>query len=257
MENAGHNVGPILVIDRCGATGEVLEKTFGSSYRLLLAASAAEGLRMLSPDVRLVILDLTLPDRDGIEVLEGIKREYPSIPVIVTTPCGTEELCMRAYQAGARDYIRKPFTAEELLMAIEALLTIGIDSQKRKHIPVTPAPAKSERAPSIPPHILRGVIRVKEFIENNYAASLDLPGACRLSSINRTYFCRYFKLLTGHSLKSYQNHIKVRKALELLLELDLSVTDIARMVGYDDANYFSTIFKKITGASPRHRKPSP
>lgn len=70
----------------------------------------------------LVLLDLVLPRRDGLEVLRSLRREDPALPVIVVTARGAEEERVRGLELGADDYVVKPFSARELLARVEAVL---------------------------------------------------------------------------------------------------------------------------------------
>ncbi len=76
----------------------------------------------LAGGLDLVLLDLVLPLRDGLEVLRRIRREDPALPVIVVTACGAEDERIRGLELGADDYVVKPFSARELLARVEAVL---------------------------------------------------------------------------------------------------------------------------------------
>ncbi|MBX3605794.1 MAG: response regulator [Piscinibacter sp.] len=91
-------------------------------YRTTLAETGAEGLAIASarrPD--LIILDLGLPDRDGLEVLREL-RDWSSVPVIVLTVRADEAQKVALLDAGANDYVTKPFGVQELMARIRALL---------------------------------------------------------------------------------------------------------------------------------------
>jgi DNA-binding response OmpR family regulator len=72
--------------------------------------------------VDLVLLDLMLPRRDGLEVLRELRLLRPALPVIVLTARGTEDDRVRGLKMGADDYVVKPFSARELLARVEAVL---------------------------------------------------------------------------------------------------------------------------------------
>ena len=76
----------------------------------------------LSGDYSLVLLDLTLPGRDGLEVLRGIRARIPELPVIVLTARGAIEQRVQGLDRGANDYVTKPFSLEELLARVRAQL---------------------------------------------------------------------------------------------------------------------------------------
>jgi len=91
-------------------------------YRLFEAATAADGLVEVAsrqPDV--VIVDLGLPDLDGLEVIRRL-REWSKVPVIVLSARGQERDKVTALDAGADDYVSKPFSAGELLARLRVAL---------------------------------------------------------------------------------------------------------------------------------------
>ncbi len=91
-------------------------------YRTLLAESGVQGLAMLaSQGADLVVLDLGLPDRDGQDVLKEL-RQWSRVPVIVLTVRSNEEQKVALLDAGANDYVTKPFGIEELMARIRVLL---------------------------------------------------------------------------------------------------------------------------------------
>jgi two-component system KDP operon response regulator KdpE len=91
-------------------------------YRVALAASAQAALDLLATQgAELVILDLGLPDRDGQAVLADL-RQWSKVPVIVLTVRGGEPEKVAALDAGANDYVTKPFGVQELMARVRALL---------------------------------------------------------------------------------------------------------------------------------------
>ena len=94
-------------------------------------AEAGDGVRGLEeavrPGVDLVLLDLLLPRRDGLQVLAEVRKVRPSLPVIILTARGTEDDRVRGLKMGADDYVVKPFLARELLARVEAVLRRSLD----------------------------------------------------------------------------------------------------------------------------------
>lgn len=95
----------------------------GAGYAALAAASGEAGLALIvSSSLDLVLLDIVLPGRDGLSVLQAIREMRPTLPVILLTARGDVDDRVRGLQLGADDYVVKPFNASELLARVEAVL---------------------------------------------------------------------------------------------------------------------------------------
>ena len=95
-----------------------------SGYVPLVATNGQEGLRMaLAERPDLMILDFKMPEMSGLEVLRALREKKADIPVILMTAYGSEEDIVTAFRLGAKDYLSKPFRIEEMLAAIERLLS--------------------------------------------------------------------------------------------------------------------------------------
>jgi two-component system KDP operon response regulator KdpE len=113
----------VLVIDDEAQIRKFLDIGLrAEGYEVLLAANAAEGLALAatrSPD--LVILDIGLPDREGHEVLTEL-RQWTSVPVVMLSVRDAESEKVKALDAGANDYVTKPFGIQELMARLRVLL---------------------------------------------------------------------------------------------------------------------------------------
>ena len=94
-------------------------------FELVHAADGLEALQRLGEyaDIDLILLDINMPNMNGLEFLEKIKRDaaLADIPVIIVSTEGKEEDTIRGLEAGAAAYIKKPFRSEEILVIIERL----------------------------------------------------------------------------------------------------------------------------------------
>jgi two-component system KDP operon response regulator KdpE len=112
----------ILIIDGEKACRRLLRVVLEAhGYRVLEAESSGAGLNLAvegKPDV--IVLELRLPDADGLEVL-GSLREWNQIPVLVLSGQSGDQAKVAALDAGARDYLTKPFSSPELLARLRAL----------------------------------------------------------------------------------------------------------------------------------------
>jgi DNA-binding NtrC family response regulator len=116
--------GRILVIDDEPDIRDSLEALLSSeNYRVELAANATEGLKRLeSSAYDLVLLDLMMPDKSGMQVLEEIRTRDRETPVFMITSYGSFEVAVAALKRGANDYFPKPWDNEKLLIEIDHMI---------------------------------------------------------------------------------------------------------------------------------------
>ena len=111
----------ILVIEDKESMAEMLKETLESEgYVVISARDGVDGIRHLKEGkVDLVLTDLKLPKKGGIDILKASREENPLIPVIVMTAYGSVETAVAAMKEGAFDFITKPFDTDHLLMLIK------------------------------------------------------------------------------------------------------------------------------------------
>ncbi len=113
----------VVVEDEPAIRRGVVDALRLTGYDVAEAADGIAGLIEASAGgVDLVLLDLLLPKRDGLQVLAELRRTHPDRPVIILTARGTEEDRVKGLKLGADDYVVKPFSARELLARVEAVL---------------------------------------------------------------------------------------------------------------------------------------
>lgn len=94
-----------------------------SGYRVIEAKDGKEGLEAaLHREYDLLLLDLVLPERDGLEILRQLRVVRPTVPAIILTARGDENDRVEGLRLGADDYVVKPFSVKELLARVEAVL---------------------------------------------------------------------------------------------------------------------------------------
>ena len=126
----------VLVIDDEEQMRELLREAFAESYEVLVAPNGHAGLKMAResrPDA--IILDLLMPEFDGISVCEGLQSVDTTrdIPVIMLTAAKNIQERLRAFKAGADDFVGKPFLLEELQVRLDSKL-------KKRRAPLAIAP---------------------------------------------------------------------------------------------------------------------
>ncbi|HLJ13874.1 MAG TPA: sigma-54 dependent transcriptional regulator [Bryobacteraceae bacterium] len=119
--------GRILVIDDEADIRESLEALLtGEDYAVEMAAAAGEGLRKIETgNFDLVLLDLMMPDRSGMDLLHDVRERDLETPIFIITAYGSVEIAVQALKNGANDYFSKPWDNEKLLIEIERMIAKG------------------------------------------------------------------------------------------------------------------------------------
>lgn len=92
--------------------------------------------------------------------------------------------------------------------------------------------------------------QIYEYVHHNYANEISLTEMANHLHMNYSYLSSYFKQRTGENLTTYINRVRIDQAKHLLSNLDYSVSEVSRMTGFSEHNYFSKVFKKMTGLTP-------
>lgn len=92
---------------------------------------------------------------------------------------------------------------------------------------------------------------ISRYIRDNFSEDLSLAHLSHKFAMTPTYLSRFFKKSTGISLNEYINIVRITEAEKLLKNPDISITDVAFACGFNDSNYFSSVFKKAKGVTPK------
>lgn len=137
----------ILIIDDDTNLCYSLSRTLSEDYHVLTAHDTREAFGVLAgtQECHLIILDLKLGEENGLHVLERLKKDFPTIPVVMLTAYGESDVIMQSVQIGAEDFLVKPVDLSELIECIERY-SLNLSSQcDNDSIPV-PLPEQLESA---------------------------------------------------------------------------------------------------------------
>ncbi len=125
----------VLIVDDEPPIRKLLRMGLGSQgYDVAEAPNGRIALELLEQGPGLVILDLGLPDMDGLEVLRAIRSRNESVPVVVLSSRGDETSKVQALDLGADDYVTKPFGMEELLARMRAAVRHQLQIQGERPV---------------------------------------------------------------------------------------------------------------------------
>jgi YesN/AraC family two-component response regulator len=239
----------VLIVDDDPAVLEALSTALAPHFDIVTARTGAEALEGLGRHlVDLVLLDNVLPDMPGLVMLGIIRRYLPSLPVVLITGHGSEEVSVQAFRGGVRDYLRKPIQVPELIARIDEILHVqqrGGDGNPGDQNPDAEKAAAGQQA--FGDASLR---RALAFIEANLHTHLSLEPVAREAGMSKFHFCRHFKAVMGMSFREFLARRRIERASVLLRDQKRTVTEVYLEVGFKDLSHFGRVFRKVTGYPP-------
>lgn len=219
------------------------------------AYNGNEGMKLIreqKPD--LIISDISMPNRNGLEMIAGIRSEFPDLMVTILTGYRNFEYAQEAIRLGVVRYLLKPSKFDEIGEAVEAMVEKLKERQAKEEEPEAAGPEEEAAAADAGSFIVKNAVT---YMEEHYNEHLTLSEVA-----DRTYVSQWHlsKLINRHTEKSFSellNSIRIREAKRLLRDPSMRIGDIAEAVGFMDTAHFSRVFKKIAGISAneyRNRK---
>ncbi|WPP48474.1 substrate-binding domain-containing protein [Catalinimonas niigatensis] len=250
----------ILVVEDNVELRKFLVSKLQAHYQVLHAADGDQGLSIAFDEVPdLIISDIMMPGTDGIRLAKILKTDLRTshIPVILLTARDTTEQQVEGLQTGADAYIVKPFHTKYLMARIRQLLQSR--ELLRQHYLGKASVAEALEIP-------KGVNKLdNEFLDNFKAIvdqklsdpELNVNEIAKEVGLSRVQLYRKVKALLDFSVNDYIKQLRLTKAKTLLLQQELSISEIAYEVGFSSPAYFSTVFKSEFQISPSEYIRSP
>ncbi|TAL26647.1 MAG: response regulator transcription factor [Nitrospirae bacterium] len=226
----------ILLVEDDAGVRITLRELIEQEYIVLEASNYTEAVNQLKNSVDLALVDYVLPDVDGFELINTIRKLKPSLPVIIMTGFSTESVMMKAVKTGVTDYIKKPLNLAHLKRRLSYLL-----EGKKEDV-------YSENVETREGFIIEGIVR---YIDEHYMKGMSLTELSEKVCMNKFKLCKSFKEKTGCGIKSYLNSVRIKNASELLKSDNLNITEIACFVGFENIVSFYRAFRGIYGVSPK------
>lgn len=242
----------LLIVDDNADIRTYLRTILQPHYHLLEAADGQEGLGMAREQVPdLIVSDVMMPVMNGLEFCQHIKTDYVTshIPIILLTARALNKHQIEGYESGADAYITKPFQADLLLARISNLLKSRIQLRNLWSSSEPKEPKAEEPKAEVKENAF--ILRFKAIVEEKMADSnLSVEDIGAEMSLSRVQLYRKVKALTGCSPVDLLRKARLSEAQRLLVESDLSVSEIAYKVGFTSPSYFTKCFKEEYGKVP-------
>ena len=234
----------VLIVDDNAELRDFLRVRLGRSYRIVEASDGEEGLALARahvPDV--VVTDGMMPRMGGLALTAAIKTdpELDFVPVLMLSARAGKDDTVRGLQAGADDYLAKPFDGAELAARVAALIASRRRLRERLHAQVEPPVATESAFVRQADAVLAGHLADPEFSVRDWA---------QLMHMDRTTLFRKLKSETGQSPEDYVREQRLQHAARLLAERAGTVAEVADAVGFASVSHFSRRFRERFDCTP-------
>lgn len=240
----------ILLVEDNPELLQLLESVMDDHFQVVTASNGKEALQILSQEsVDFIISDVMMPEMDGVELCARVKGTVQTshIPFILLTAKSSYEHQLYGYEAGADDYIPKPFNLELMVLKVKNLLETRQKFQLQFKATPELSISRTLGTPSDDKFIQSAMQAVKINLDSE---SFGVPGLVKELGISRTLLFEKFRALLGQTPNEFIQTIRLKYAAQLIKESDLKINEIAFKVGFSDPKYFSKIFQKQFGISP-------
>ena len=246
----GNQLQQVLVVEDSIEIRSFIKQQLQSSFQIIESENGRSGIEKameLIPD--LIISDILMPEITGIELCKFIKDNPATshIPIILLSSLNDSQTKIEAFEAGADDYITKPFNSEVLQSRIKNIL-----KSKQKVIQTFRNKIRLEPTQIDFPNPEQLFIdKVIQIIEK-YIDNKDFSSNILSSELGMSYSVVYRKIksLTDLSLNIFIRTIRLKRAAQILKNNKMPVKEVAYMTGFENLSYFTKCFKEQFGVTP-------
>lgn len=243
----------VLIVDDDPEIAEYIRQELSGRYHCSICNNGRDALEsVLKNPPHLVISDVLMPEMSGIELTKRIKANVNinHIPVVLVTALSDTQSNVEGLNVGAAAYLTKPFdvtllktTVDNIIKSRQRLKNVYEGKQTvEKKIPKTELDTPDER-------LMKRVMKIVE--QHIFDHNLSVELLATEVGISRVHLNRKLKELTNQTTTDFIKNIRLKRAAELLGQKKHSIAEVADMVGFQNANNFSTAFRKLFGVSPR------
>ena len=239
----------MLIVDDNPEIRSYIRQIFTEAFNIYEAEDGTDGYELAireTPDI--IISDIKMKKMDGIELCQKIKNN-PSIahiPVILLTASSSDEIKLKGIEGGAEDYITKPFDKEIIIARVQNILKGRNRLQQYFFNAVTLKPTTSI-AGEHKEFIERCIAVVEDHLDN---PDFTIQTFCKAIGMSHPSLYKKVKAVSGLTINVFIRYIRLRKAAELLITTDKTITEIAYITGFNDIRYFREQFFELFKMKP-------
>lgn len=253
---------------KCGIPWETIGIT-----NVFTAEDSCSALQICEENpIQIVITDICMPETDGLELTKRLRHIYPAVRIIMLSGKADFTFAQQAMRLGAVDYLLKPINIHELLQCVERAVEQFRQNHRQRELELQSligfaGPGtldingsgialhdrlfrKDDTMKKSTEGFSTMVTKVVDYINLHFRESLNAQTMASLVGLSKNYFSSQFKKELGVSFVEYLNRVRIFQAKSLLKNTSYMTYEIAEIVGYSNYNYFSTVFKHVTGYAP-------
>jgi len=240
----------ILIIEDDKEIRDYIRNSLGSKYRIFCAENGLEGFKRavkIIPD--LIISDIKMPEIGGIQLCNQLKEDEKTshIPIVLLTAYSSREYKIEGLSKGVDAYLTKPFNIDVL----EAHIVNLLESRRKlrdKFIREILLGPKKVAITDIDEKFLQRVMETieKHISDNKFNAEI----LSKKVGMSRMQLYRKLRGLTDQTVHEFIRSIRLKRAVQLLEEKRMTITEVAYEVGFNDLTYFARCFRKQYNKSP-------
>ena len=241
----------VLLVEDNESISQFLAEQLRNSFIVETASNGVDALEKLKNGLfDIVVTDIMMPQMDGLELCSQVKADIDisHIPVVFITAKNDLETKVKGLQLGGEAYVEKPFSIKYLKQLLRSLL----DNRRRERESFSKNPFFSVSNMQMNKADEEFMNKVRKIIEDNVSEEdFNVEIMCDRLAMSRSSLLRKIKTLFNLSPVELIRIIKLKKAAELIREGNYRISDVGYMVGIASPSYFSKIFFKQFGMTPK------
>lgn len=220
------------------------------NYIIYKSASGNDAFELtIKHKPNIIITDLMMENGNGLELCRKVKNDpnLGHIPIIILTAVSDSEVKLTGVESGADDYITKPFQADLLLARIKTLLQNRSKLNDYFYNEITLKKHNFDVAPEYTQFLDKCISVINSHLDDE---NFNIKKLSAEIGMSHSTLYRKVKVISGESISSFIRFIRLRRAAELMITTDYTISEIAYHVGMSDQKYFRTKFNGLFGLNP-------
>jgi len=226
-----------------------LKNILAAEYRVLSAMDGNEGYeKAIKYRPGIIVSDIFMPEKDGFQLCLDVRANEitKNIPILLLTASSSDEQRAKGYECGADAYLQKPFNDQTLKIRMRKLLEKQQKVQEQIDFGFLPNISRS----SLNDSSLVFLEKFRAYVEQHIDEEISVDKIAAYFSYSKSKLYRELREVTEYSPIDMVNLIRLKYAIDLMINQNKNITETAFMCGFTSASYFSRVFQKYYNERP-------